>query len=234
MPDPAVENNHYEWSPYTYVYNNPILLIDPFGLDSVYVLDQATRPDDNGTAGTSYTADVYVVQNGELVYIGDNEKSTYPNSISLTDNSTDHNTVAEGEHSFDNVYGHSQSQERGLNIYDDESTRTVAGTSPDGTSVEGGMTGVNDHEGESNNGGPRSRGSTGCVTTDPAASDSYYNVFDWSGTITRNGVTHTGTTGNSSGSYYIYRGTANMPANFRNDHKLPIILLGATVTHPTK
>jgi uncharacterized protein RhaS with RHS repeats len=32
--DPAVENNHFEWSPYTYVYNNPIMLIDPFGLDS--------------------------------------------------------------------------------------------------------------------------------------------------------------------------------------------------------
>jgi RHS repeat-associated protein len=32
--DPMVENNHFEWSPYTYVYNNPIRLIDPFGLDS--------------------------------------------------------------------------------------------------------------------------------------------------------------------------------------------------------
>ncbi len=184
--------------------------------------------------GTSYTADVYVIQNGELVYVGDNEKSTYPNSKSLTDNSTSHNTVAEGEHSFDNAYGHSQSQEKGLNIYDDESTRTVAGTSPDGTPVKGGMTGVNDHEGASNNGGPRSRGSIACPTTDPAASESYYSVFDWSGTITRNGKTYSGTTGNSSGGYFIYRGIANMPANFRNDHKLPTIIPGVTITAKKK
>ena len=32
--DPAIENNHYEWTPYAYVYNNPIKSIDPLGLDS--------------------------------------------------------------------------------------------------------------------------------------------------------------------------------------------------------
>ena len=36
VPDPAAENNHFEWSPYSYVYNNPIMLVDPFGLDSIF------------------------------------------------------------------------------------------------------------------------------------------------------------------------------------------------------
>jgi RHS repeat-associated protein len=231
--DPLTEKNHSQ-SGFVYAANNPIAYIDYMGLDSVYVLDQAQRPADNGTAGTSYTADVYVVQNGELVYVGENEKSTYPNSKSTTDNSAKYNTAKEGEHNFDNQYGHKTSSKKGLNIYDNATTRTTEGTKPDGTDVD--MTGVNDHSGASNNGGASSRGSKGCMTTDPAANDSYLNVFDWSGTITRQtsdgAKTYTGTTGNSSGKYYIYRGTANMPANFRNDHKLPIILPGVTVTAP--
>ena len=32
--DPLVEKNHHAWTPYSYVYNNPILLIDPDGRDS--------------------------------------------------------------------------------------------------------------------------------------------------------------------------------------------------------
>jgi RHS repeat-associated protein len=33
--DPLIEM-HYDYTPYAYVYNNPIKLIDPFGLDSIY------------------------------------------------------------------------------------------------------------------------------------------------------------------------------------------------------
>jgi RHS repeat-associated protein len=33
--DPAIENNHHNFTPYAYVYNNPIKLIDPFGIDSI-------------------------------------------------------------------------------------------------------------------------------------------------------------------------------------------------------
>ena len=36
VPDPMIEL-HYEWSPYAYCYNNPINLIDPFGLDTAVV-----------------------------------------------------------------------------------------------------------------------------------------------------------------------------------------------------
>jgi RHS repeat-associated protein len=32
--DPAVENQHHNYTPYAYVYNNPIRFIDPMGLDS--------------------------------------------------------------------------------------------------------------------------------------------------------------------------------------------------------
>jgi RHS repeat-associated protein len=44
--DPAIENNHFEHSPYIYVYNNPILLLDPFGLDSIAAAE-VTRAAEN-------------------------------------------------------------------------------------------------------------------------------------------------------------------------------------------
>jgi RHS repeat-associated protein len=33
--DPAIEDNHYNYTPYAYVYNNPIAYIDPDGLDTI-------------------------------------------------------------------------------------------------------------------------------------------------------------------------------------------------------
>ena len=33
--DPMVENQHHDYTPYAYVYNNPMRFMDPFGLDSI-------------------------------------------------------------------------------------------------------------------------------------------------------------------------------------------------------
>ncbi len=48
VPDPLAEY-HFEQTLYTYVYNNPINLIDPFGLDTVV---STTEPDPNNMNGT--------------------------------------------------------------------------------------------------------------------------------------------------------------------------------------
>jgi len=32
--NPAIENQHFDYTPYAYVYNNPLLFFDPVGLDS--------------------------------------------------------------------------------------------------------------------------------------------------------------------------------------------------------
>ena len=206
MIDPMIEK-HYDYTGYAYAYNNPIKFIDVMGLDTnVYVMDQASRPKDDGTSGTSYTAEIVVEVDGKAV--GTYRGSSYPNSKSESDNSTEHNTIDDGEHNYDNKYGHKGSSKKGLNIFDNAKTRETDGKSPDGKDSK--MTGANVHSGHSDNGGNMSRGSTGCITIHPDDVSSFMNNFDWSGTVTKRNTdgtvkTYTGTTGKSAGKVIVSR-----------------------------
>lgn len=195
--DPMVENNHHDYTPYAYAYNNPILYIDQVGLDTtIYVFDQGERPKDNGTKGETYTAEIYIDIDGEIV--GPYSGSSYPNSKSNSDNSTSSNTVKDGEHKYNNESGHDNGTKKGLNIDDSNNdSRTASGTNPKGEDVT--MTGVNVHEGKSDNGNYNSRGSRGCVTINPKDSEAFFNNFDWSKNSAQ-------TKGNSSGTIVIHRG----------------------------
>ncbi len=55
--DPMVEK-HYEWTPYAYVYNNPICLIDPLGLDSTFYSENGSQlyqaTGDKGKSSSNY------------------------------------------------------------------------------------------------------------------------------------------------------------------------------------
>ncbi|MBU0559357.1 MAG: hypothetical protein KKG93_07255, partial [Bacteroidetes bacterium] len=175
------------WSRYNYVMNNPLIIVDPYGMGTLYVSDQNNRPQDDGTEGISYTADVYVVQNGVVVGVYPNGGSSYPNSVSNTDNSAAANTINEGEYSFNNASGHNGGTQQGLNIVDASGNRLAPGTSPTGNGVT--MEYVNVHAGASNNGNFNSRGSRGCITLNPALSSNVLGHFNWNGN-----------TGNSSGS----------------------------------
>jgi len=201
--DPMVENGHHNYTTYAYAYNNPILYIDPLGLDTtIYVFDQGERPKDNGTKGETYTAEIYIDVDGNIV--GPYSGSSYPNSKSNTDNSTEWNTVNEGKHKYNNKTGHTPRStgvtEKGLNIVNDKGEKKAPGTKPDGTPKEGDMTGVNVHTGKSDNGNYNSRGSQGCITINPSDWNNFTQNFDWSGSK--------GVTGKSSGTIVIHRGNS--------------------------
>ena len=70
--DPMIEF-HYDYTPYAYVYNNPVRFIDPFGLDTIEVINQADRNvvvESNDDGSTTVTAHI----------TGSNESSSSDNS----------------------------------------------------------------------------------------------------------------------------------------------------------
>lgn len=209
-PDPHADS-YGSLSPYVYVGNNPMGFVDPTGMDSVYFQDQANRPLDNGTPGTSYTANIFVVQNGEVTGVYLDAGSTYPNSVSQTDNSAAANTVAEGEHKFNNEHGHSLGTKKGLNLVNEKGKRVVPGTKPNGASKE--MTDVNVHVGGRNTGDADSRRSAGCLTVDPSKAGEFFGHFDWS--------KKQGNAGTSSGSVFVIRGAA-VPLPISRMEPLPL------------
>ncbi len=186
-PDPLADK-YPAWSPYNYVFDNPVELVDPFGLDTtVYFFDQAENPNNKRI----YTAEVYLDVDGTVV--GPFRGSTYPNDPKK------HKTMKEGEHKFNNKSGHSLGTQKGLNIVDDHGNRVVPAIGPDGNNAE--MTEPNVHAGQPiNDWGAHNRGSAGCATICPADAPEFFENFDFSG---RNN-----TTGKSQGKVIIRRGNS--------------------------
>ena len=170
--DPLAEKHHSK-SPYVYCLDNPMLYIDPLGKDTVLVQDINVRPYDRGIKGETYTAKIEVIQNGEIV--GTYRGSSYPNSVSNSNNSTKWNTVKEGEYDYNNQYGHSGGTQKGLNIVNEKSKRVVSGVDSEGKDVE--MINVNVHSGTSDNGNYNSRGSKGCITVHPEDVNDFFSHF---------------------------------------------------------
>jgi hypothetical protein len=160
-----------------------IRFIDPFGLDTVWALDQANRPVNN----SEYSATLYVEQSG--VINGPYEGSSFPDSNTA-------NTLNEGEYQYNNLYGHSGGSRQGLNLVDNDGNRNSSGSTPDGDDIT--MTNVNVHDSFNDT----RRHSEGCITVPNGDPDGFFNNFDWSGAYNGN----TGTTGNSTGTLILIRG----------------------------
>ena len=197
--DPLAEI-HYDTSPYVWCKNNPVIYIDPWGLDTVLVIDQPNRPIDNGSSET-YTADVLYIKNGETKSM--HRGSSYPNSKSNKDNSTNYNTINEGEYEYNNKFGHKGGTEKGLNIVNHKGEREVEGTDAVGNPIM--MKYVNVHSGKSDRGNYNSRGSQGCITIHPDDADDFFMNFNWD---------NSGTKGNSTGTIIIIRDDV-IPNNLR-------------------
>ena len=192
--DPLAEKYAYN-GVYNFSENRVLDARELEGLESILLLDIDHRPNDNGTAGTTYTAQIYYRDDDTGQINGPYQGSSYPNSVSLTDNSPAANTLDAGEHHYNNESGHHGGRSKGLNI-EDFGNRQTTGTTPNGDKTT--MQYVNVHEGYSDNGGPRSRGSLGCITIKPDDAEGFFNNFSW--------TNDRATTGDSSGTISVNRG----------------------------
>lgn len=182
-------------SPYAFSENRVIDAIELEGLESVLVIDQDERPQDNGTDGTSYGGEMYYRDDATGTLNGPYRASTYPNSVSNTNNGTNANTANEGTHAYNNASGHRGGTVKGLNLVDANGNRRTPGTTPDGSTTT--MSYVNVHEGASNRGNYNSRGSLGCITVHPDDAQEFFDNFNWTNTAE--------TTGDSQGEITIVR-----------------------------
>ncbi len=202
MSTDSLQEKYPNISSYIYTFNNPIKFIDPIGLSgeeppilNIYVFDQPNRPKDKGVKGTSYTAKIYITDTENNV-IGSYRVSSYPNSRSNNDNTTKFNIIVEGEHSYNNKYGHKSGTQRGLNIDDsNDNSRTAQGYNSMKDEIT--MKYVNVHSGASDNGNFSSRGSAACITLHPDDYNGFMDNFVWSGKSCKTGL--------SEGKIYIYR-----------------------------
>lgn len=193
--DPLAEDYVYN-GVYNFSENRVIDAVELEGLEAVLVIDKDERPQDNGTAGTTYTGETYYLNEETGDVNGPYRSSTYPNSRSNNDNSTKYNTLNEGDHQYNNASGHDGSTKKGLNI-DDKGDRRTDGTNPDGEDVT--MQYVNYHSGASDRGNYNSRGSAGCITCAPDDAEAFFENFNW--------TNNAETTGDSSGTITVQRGT---------------------------
>ena len=169
-------------STYAFSENKVVAHIELEDLESVFVFDQKSNPNNKG----SYTADVYVVHDDGKIN-GPYKGSSFPN------NASKHNTVKTGVHAFNNLSGHDGGKTKGLNLVSQPGSkiRTSPGKDPNGNDKT--MTVVNFHEGYSST----NRGSEGCQTIEPSDAAAFFDNFNW---------TNGGTTGTSEGTVTIYRG----------------------------
>ena len=161
----------------------------------VFFFDWDTRPPDDGTDVTTYTSEVLIADNTANVLHGPLRGSTYPNSVSNSNNTTPYNTVKALGHLFNNLSGHDGSTQKGLNLVDqinilERKSPAYHMNNPDTIAWY-----INVHKGFSSNGNYDSRGSHGCLTIHPADRSTFFSYFDFSAPG--------GKTGTSTGVVYI-------------------------------
>jgi len=168
----------------------------------VYVIDQETLPKATGVKGSTYTAQLYIVDNVKQKVFGPYQGSSFPNSKQSKEDPEKPNTLKAGAHIFNNKYGHKGGTKQGLNLINVDEQRITDAFS--WFKKPSKIRYANVHTGCSDNGNFNSRGSQGCITIHPKQVDAFFKHFDFS----------KGTKGTSEGIVYIYRANATKRLSF--------------------